>query len=244
MAARLQLREQLRAVRLVFHVSSMMRALIFGVLASASLGFKCPSPCSCDGTSVDCGGKGLSEVPALDPRTTHLEMENNKVTTLRAGALPRSLVMLGFEKNGLRAVEAGAFKGLAGLKIVYFVHNELVTLPAGVFVDNPELTILLLHHNKLEQLPAATFSALRRLRVCKIFGNAAPPARLKALFSGLDMLQLDTEQDSGDDNEDQLQEQGLLDPEGAGGGGGGGDAEGEEGEEDEERRGDEGEDEL
>nr|3REZ_A Chain A, Platelet glycoprotein Ib beta chain, Platelet glycoprotein IX [Homo sapiens]3REZ_B Chain B, Platelet glycoprotein Ib beta chain, Platelet glycoprotein IX [Homo sapiens]3REZ_C Chain C, Platelet glycoprotein Ib beta chain, Platelet glycoprotein IX [Homo sapiens]3REZ_D Chain D, Platelet glycoprotein Ib beta chain, Platelet glycoprotein IX [Homo sapiens] len=46
----------------------------------------CPAPCSCAGTLVDCGRRGLTALPALPARTTELVLTGNNLTSVPPGA--------------------------------------------------------------------------------------------------------------------------------------------------------------
>ncbi|NXN88998.1 GPIX protein, partial [Bombycilla garrulus] len=63
------------------------------LLLPAVLAEDCPSPCSCwslgeaRGTHVDCGSRGLRSLPALPRRTRSLNLSNNSLPSIPAGAL-------------------------------------------------------------------------------------------------------------------------------------------------------------
>lgn len=75
----------------------------------------CPDECICEGSVVDCSGKGLLEIPSELPRTTKkLLLQNNKISTVFANGLfnrlPR-LTEIDLSRNELTQIEDGAFEG-------------------------------------------------------------------------------------------------------------------------------------
>ncbi|CAK1580361.1 unnamed protein product [Parnassius mnemosyne] len=97
----------------------------------------CPKPCVCniEGDSnnfiVDCSGYGLTEFPSfIDPRTTTLNVQNNKLT-----AIPKEISVL---KN---------------LKVLNANNNEIMELAPGSISELPELVILKLANNRLIEYP-------------------------------------------------------------------------------------------
>ncbi|NWR49236.1 GPIX protein, partial [Regulus satrapa] len=63
------------------------------LLLPTVLGEDCPPPCSCWslgetwGTVVDCSSRGLRSLPALPRRTRSLQLHNNSLASIPAGAL-------------------------------------------------------------------------------------------------------------------------------------------------------------
>ncbi|CAG5045944.1 unnamed protein product [Parnassius apollo] len=97
----------------------------------------CPKPCVCniEGDSnnfvVDCSGYGLTEFPSfIDPRTTTLNLQNNKLTEI-----PKEISVL---KN---------------LKVLNANNNEIMELAPGSISELPELVILKLANNRLIEYP-------------------------------------------------------------------------------------------
>lgn len=75
----------------------------------------CPVGCSCDGTIVDCSGRGLTEVPKDIPMyTTDLLLNDNEITKIKSdglfGRLP-NLVKLDMRRNKISGIEQNAFEG-------------------------------------------------------------------------------------------------------------------------------------
>ena len=71
--------------------------------------------CSCDGTTVDCGGRGLTEIPKDIPKyTTDLLLNDNEITKIKSdglfGRLP-NLVKLDFRRNKINGIEPNSFEG-------------------------------------------------------------------------------------------------------------------------------------
>lgn len=75
----------------------------------------CPAGCSCDGTIVDCGGRGLTEVPKDVPMyTTDLLLNDNEIIKVKSdglfGRLP-NLMKLDLRRNKINGIEQNAFEG-------------------------------------------------------------------------------------------------------------------------------------
>ncbi|KAF9822653.1 hypothetical protein SFRURICE_012432 [Spodoptera frugiperda] len=97
----------------------------------------CPKPCVCniEGDTnkyiVDCSGYELTELPKpLDPKTTDLNLQNNKITEI-----PKDISEL---KN---------------LKVLNVNNNEIMKIVSGSISELPELTSLKLGNNRLLEYP-------------------------------------------------------------------------------------------
>merc|ERR1712232_514296 len=95
--------------------------------------------------------------------------------------------------------------------------NKLRSIPSGVFRALGDLQILMLHHNRLQELPSDVFNGLVHLKVLKILDNAAQFDLTHPAFDNLlrgrtrcakgrasrgKCLQLDLDEDTGDELED------------------------------------------
>ncbi|KAL6466402.1 hypothetical protein MHYP_G00242060 [Metynnis hypsauchen] len=105
----------------------------------------CPALCTCSGTTVDCHGLGLKNVPRNIPRNTErLELNGNNFTRIN--------------KND--------FAGLKYLRVLQLMENQIGAVERGAFDDMKELERLRLNRNQLHQLPELLFqknAALSRL---------------------------------------------------------------------------------
>ncbi|KAI5637249.1 leucine rich repeat domain-containing protein [Phthorimaea operculella] len=97
----------------------------------------CPKPCVChyvggtDDFVVDCSGYGITDFPApIDPKTTTLNIQNNKLTEL-----PKEV------------------SALKNLKVLNAENNEIMELALGSVSDLPELQVLKLGNNRLIEYP-------------------------------------------------------------------------------------------
>ncbi|RXM97938.1 Slit-like 2 protein [Acipenser ruthenus] len=107
----------------------MLRSLFF------SLGFllvvlggvepqPCPAQCSCSGTTVDCHGQGLRNVPRNIPRNTErLQLMDNKISAIERGAFQdlKELERLRLNKNSLQVFPELLFLGAVKLyRLTFF----------------------------------------------------------------------------------------------------------------------------
>ncbi|KAI1888486.1 hypothetical protein AGOR_G00185650 [Albula goreensis] len=165
-----------------------------------SWGSGCPSLCVCNGTEVDCGGRGLVSLPALGtlpPGTSALLLPNNRLSTLPATAfsnatflerldlsnnfldnLPASLFReltnlteLVLRNNSLTVLDRDLFQGLAQLRRLDLSINGLSTVPLGLLDDLSGLTWLSLASNRLHALERAAFEPLANLQYLQLGGN-------------------------------------------------------------------------
>ncbi|XP_060247660.1 leucine-rich repeat and transmembrane domain-containing protein 1 [Meriones unguiculatus] len=140
---------------------------ILGVLllfSSVSILFpgvgSCPKKCSCHlpSNSVDCSGRGLSEIPPdLPPWTLTLLLQDNQIHWLPALAF-RSvslLTTLNLSNNTLSNLASEAFYGLQHLQILNLTQNSLLSLESSFAHSLPGLRELDLSSNHLSLLPTS-----------------------------------------------------------------------------------------
>ena len=75
------------------------------------------------------------------------------------------------QRENVRTLKAGDFRGLASLLSIYLHDNQLSTLPAGVFDGLTSLLDLWLSENRLTTLPAGVFDSLTRLQNLYLSNN-------------------------------------------------------------------------
>lgn len=129
---------------------------------------ECPAGCSCDGSVVDCSGRGLSEVPRDIPRfTTDLLLQDNELTKVRSdglfGRLP-NLVKLDLRRNKITGIEQNAFEGADKLSELLLSENSLREVHNKMFVGLRNLKSLSLYDNDITCIMPGSFEPLRNLK--------------------------------------------------------------------------------
>ncbi|XP_064199446.1 leucine-rich repeat and transmembrane domain-containing protein 2 [Anguilla rostrata] len=167
-----------------------------GVLGRGS---GCPSVCVCNSTDVDCSGRGLLSVPALNlpPGSRALLLPNNRLSVLPADAfsnasslerldlsnnfldnLPAALFRdlanlteLVLRNNSLTVLDRDLFQGLTQLRRLDLSLNGLSAVPLGLLDDQSGLNWLSLATNRLHALERAAFEPLANLQYLQLGGN-------------------------------------------------------------------------
>uniref|UniRef100_A0A3B3QJ46 Slit homolog 2 (Drosophila) n=1 Tax=Paramormyrops kingsleyae TaxID=1676925 RepID=A0A3B3QJ46_9TELE len=119
--------------------------LSFGLLLavlSAAEPQPCPAQCSCSGTTVDCHGQGLRNVPRNIPRNTE---------------------RLDLNSNNLTRITKSDFAGLRHLRVLQLMENKISTIERGAFQDLMELERLRLNRNNLQVFPELLFLGTTKL---------------------------------------------------------------------------------
>ncbi|XP_049873225.1 uncharacterized protein LOC126371870 [Pectinophora gossypiella] len=97
----------------------------------------CPKPCVChyegesDDFVVDCSGYDLTEFPSpIDPKTTVLNLQKNKLTTLpKEVSSLKILKVLNAENNSIMDLALGSVSELPELKVLKLANNRLIEYP-------------------------------------------------------------------------------------------------------------------
>ncbi|KAJ8382014.1 hypothetical protein SKAU_G00027920 [Synaphobranchus kaupii] len=178
------------------------RALLWFLCVLAGVlgrGSGCPSVCICNGTDVDCSGRGLLYVPTLNlpPSSRALLLANNRLSTLPADAFSNStslelldlsnnfldnlpatlfhdlanLTELVLRNNSLTVLDRDLFQGLTQLRRLDLSLNGLSAVPLGLLDDLSGLTRLSLAANRLHALERAAFEPLANLQYLHLGGN-------------------------------------------------------------------------
>lgn len=169
-------------------------------LCAAESLLSCPSPCTCNSSSleVDCSGLGLSVIPSdIPPETRTLLLLNNKLSSLPSlafanlSALHRldlsnnfldqlppevfgelaNLTELRLRNNSIRSLEKTLLQRTVLLRRLDLSLNGLSQLPTGLFDDLPALRLLSLRSNRLQNLDRVTFEALVNLQQIQLGDN-------------------------------------------------------------------------
>lgn len=142
---------------------------------------------------VDCTAAGYTRLPSNVPeQTLILRMDNNTLEMLRndsVHAVAPHLQELYLRNSSLRALEAGALKGLQHLAVLDLSMNKLTTVPTGTLAGVPKLSSLILANNPIRDIGHGAFLPLVRLKRLDL--SACGLVHLHdTTFDGLDSLRM------------------------------------------------------
>uniref|UniRef100_A0A673CM27 Slit homolog 2 (Drosophila) n=1 Tax=Sphaeramia orbicularis TaxID=375764 RepID=A0A673CM27_9TELE len=130
------------------------------VCVFGSDGQPCPAQCSCTGTTVDCHGQGLRNVPRNIPRNTErLDLNANNLTKITKADFAglRHLRVLQLMENKITTIERGAFQDLKELERLRLNRNNLAVFPELLFLGTTKLYRLDLSENQIQGVPRKAF---------------------------------------------------------------------------------------
>ncbi|XP_014246205.1 protein slit isoform X2 [Cimex lectularius] len=135
----------------------------------------CPSGCTCDGTLVDCSGRGLKEVPKDIPMyTTELILSDNEIGKIKSdglfGRLP-NLMKLDLRRNHITGVEGNSFEGCQKLTELLLAENKIGEIHNKMFIGLNNLKILSLFDNKISCVMPGSFDSLTSLQTLNLLSN-------------------------------------------------------------------------
>lgn len=122
------------------------------VIPPRNLTENCPRQCFCSKTltSVNCAGKGLTELPA---------------------GIPTKVVKLFLDHNKLSTIPSFSFKGLKSLVYLDLKSNKISSLPEKAFTGAESLTTLFLSTNMITDIDTEAFEGLNYLQVLNLGEN-------------------------------------------------------------------------
>ncbi|XP_072177932.1 slit homolog 2 protein-like [Diadema setosum] len=138
--------------------------------------FDCPDSCNCQGSIVDCSGRGLPTVPDNIPMyTTELKFNGNEISRISSDGkfsnLP-NLKILDLRDNRISVIEDEAFQGASSLVELKLTNNKLSKVTGRSFVGLKYLRTLMLRSNKLTCITNETFTGLRSVRLLSLYDNS------------------------------------------------------------------------
>ncbi|XP_065559990.1 protein slit-like isoform X2 [Artemia franciscana] len=162
------------------------------------VGVQCPKVCSCDGFTVDCSHKGLTDIPPNLPKNAErIDLEGNNVSEIHSRdfegltqlkvlrlsnnriqfipdllfANTPSLHRLDLSHNLLVAISKRTFRGAGAMRHLLLDNNQITCVDEAAFRGMKDLEILTMNNNNLTSLPREVFDSLPRLRVLRLNDN-------------------------------------------------------------------------
>ncbi|KAK5650601.1 hypothetical protein RI129_001630 [Pyrocoelia pectoralis] len=135
----------------------------------------CPSGCTCDGTNVDCSGRGLKEIPRDIPLyTTELLLQDNDLGKIKSdglfGRLP-NLIKLDLRRNQITGIEKNAFDGATKISELLLSENKLLEIHNKMFFGLHNLKVLSLNNNLITCVMPGSFDHLTSLHTLNLVQN-------------------------------------------------------------------------
>ncbi|XP_078686326.1 uncharacterized protein LOC144919015 [Branchiostoma floridae x Branchiostoma belcheri] len=160
-------------------------------LATALEACASPGICTCSGTTVECDGRSLTEVPNNIPvSTTKIGLQHNQITAITPQTFVglQNLQRLYLNNNTISVVEPGSFQHLRELVQLNLAHNKLSSLHMGTFSTLHKLELLDLSNNNIVTLDHNIFNGLSRLSNLDVSHNSmtvipSSVATLRSLYS-------------------------------------------------------------
>ncbi|KAK2586210.1 hypothetical protein KPH14_001469 [Odynerus spinipes] len=135
----------------------------------------CPSPCTCNGATVDCSSKKLTSIPRdLPIYTSTLLLGNNELDKIKADGLFQKLPELqhlDLRKNKISRIEASAFQGAHKLTDLLLSDNRLREVHNKMFTGLTNLKSLNLHGNAITCVMPGAFDGLAHIRAINMQSN-------------------------------------------------------------------------
>lgn len=169
-------------------------AVLVASLITPTLCF-CPHLCHCDNTalSANCSAAHLDSFPiTLHPRLRQLQLRNNEITYISAGAVAsyRRLRLLKLDNNRLQQLESASFAELSLLETLSLAGNQLQHLPIACLQGLHNLQELDLSNNMLRILPEDLLVSSGRLQRLLLAGNHLQSIPAFSRVGGLHTLDL------------------------------------------------------
>ncbi|XP_062136572.1 protein slit isoform X1 [Drosophila sulfurigaster albostrigata] len=135
----------------------------------------CPAMCQCEGTTVDCAGRGLKEIPRDIPlHTTELLLNDNELGRINSdglfGRLPH-LVKLELKRNQLTGIEPNAFEGASRIQDLQLGENKIKEISNKMFLGLHQLKTLNLYDNQISCVMPGSFEHLNSLTSLNLASN-------------------------------------------------------------------------
>ncbi|XP_037941181.1 protein slit-like [Teleopsis dalmanni] len=135
---------------------------------------RCPRVCSCNGLTVDCSHRGLTQVPRkIYSDVERLDLQGNNITVIFEHDFQRlsKLRILQLTDNQIHTIEKGAFQDLTSLERLRLNNNRLKAIPENFVISSASLLRLDISHNAIATVGRRSFKGAQSLRSLQIDNN-------------------------------------------------------------------------
>ncbi|XP_005107956.1 toll-like receptor Tollo [Aplysia californica] len=152
-------------------------------LKNCSCAFTCPTGCWCAYAGaaykkryvhIRCEGRQFRQVPDNIPsRTTHLRLDGNKLTHIKAIDLShlRDTEDIFLNGSSIESIENGTFENITDLLTLRLNDNLLVSVDSNLFGNMSQLLTLYLHNNMIAYIEMSAFDGMSSLQILTMHNN-------------------------------------------------------------------------
>ncbi|XP_037915556.1 protein slit isoform X1 [Hermetia illucens] len=142
--------------------------------AGTAITTRCPRICTCNGQTVDCSHRGLTQVPKRIPaETERLDLQGNNITVIFESDFQHlsKLRILQLTDNQIHTIEKDALQDLISLERLRLNSNRLKAIPDNFVTSSANLLRLDLSHNSITSVARRVFKGAQSLRSLQLDNN-------------------------------------------------------------------------
>ncbi|XP_055904656.1 protein slit isoform X2 [Eupeodes corollae] len=135
---------------------------------------RCPRVCSCNGLTVDCSHRGLTQVPRkISADVERLDLQGNNITVIFESDFQHltKLRILQLTDNQIHTIEKDAFQDLISLERLRLNNNRLKAIPENFVTSSASLLRLDISHNGITTIPRKAFKGAQSMRSLQMDNN-------------------------------------------------------------------------